>query len=320
MKQAASTGELAAWRASLGQGIVPAVVAGTFDILQPGNAFALRRAAEQSPPVCVLVESDALAKTHTSQGRPQNGLAARMELVSRLRAVRVVTVVDAATASSLFHQLAPCVLVVAREQRSSDVPAAAAAGAGAGMVELDIVPGCFTEEIRAAIASGRTPLKLPEGSCSGADAGPAVAPGPRSGRRLVTVNGCFDVLHVGHARFLEQARALGTELIVLLNDDASVSAYKGTTRPVFPLAFRMAALRMFECVTDVVPFSGGNPLEALARLRPDVHVKGGSFEPDRVRQERELVESWGGSLVGTPLVEGYSTTKYIQSAAAQPPS
>jgi len=314
MKPAASLEQLVAWRWSLGAGEVPAIVTGTFDILQPGNAFALRRAAERSAQIVALVETDAQARSHATPGRPQNGLDARLEWVSGLRAVSAVSSVDAAAAPALFSELAPFVLVVAREQRASDAVAAAAAGAGGRMVELDTVPGCFTEDIRAAIATGRTPVRLPAGLYPGPTAGPEVATGPHAGRCLVTVNGCFDILHVGHVRFLEQARGLGTELVVLLNDDASVSAWKGSTRPVFPLAFRMAALRMLGCVTDVVPFSGDNPLEALARLRPDVHVKGGSFEPDRVRQERELIRSWGGRLVCTDLVEGYSTTNYIQGA------
>ena len=282
--------------------------------------MALRRAAELSPHVCALLESDTLAHSRRGAGRPQNALDIRMELVSRLRNVSAVSWVDDEEgAEELFRQLAPFTLVVAGEQRRTDGMAAAAAAAGARIVEVETVPGCFTEQIHAAISGGRTPVKLPAGVYPGDGAGRAFSSVPRPGRCLVTVNGCFDILHIGHVRFLDQARAMGSELVVLINDDASVSAYKGADRPVFPLPFRMAALRMFRCVTDVVPFSGDNPLEVLSRIRPEIHVKGGSFEPERVREERELVESWGGRLVGTSLVEGYSTTNYIRGTGRRKP-
>jgi D-beta-D-heptose 7-phosphate kinase/D-beta-D-heptose 1-phosphate adenosyltransferase len=128
----------------------------------------------------------------------------------------------------------------------------------------------------------------------------------------VTVNGCFDILHIGHLRFLAAARAMGGALTVLINDDASVARYKGPTRPVFPEGFRSAALKALVSVDDVVMFAEDEPLAAIAAVKPDIHVKGGSFEPERVRHERELVARWGGRLVGTPLEEGFSTSSYIQ--------
>lgn len=307
---------LAAWRRGLGTGKVPALIAGTFDILQPGNCMALRRAAALSSHVCVLLESDTLAQSRRGAYRPRNALDVRMELVSRLRDVSAVSWVDDEEgAKELFRALAPFALIVAGERRLTDGMAAAAAAAGTRIVEVETVPGCFTEQIHAAISGGRTPIKLPAGLYPGDGFGQAFTSAPRPGQRLVTVNGCFDILHIGHVRLLEKARSMGSELVVLINDDASVSAYKGARRPVFPLPFRMAALKMFRCVTDVVPFSGDNPLEAISRIRPDIHVKGGSFEPERVRAERELVESWGGRLVGTALVEGYSTTDYIRETS-----
>lgn len=131
--------------------------------------------------------------------------------------------------------------------------------------------------------------------------------------RKVTVNGCFDILHIGHLRFLTRARSMGDSLTVLLNDDDSVSRYKGPTRPVFPLAFRRMALLACEMVDEVIPFSGDEPLDVMRSLRPALHVKGGSFQESRVRSERELVESWGGRLECTPLEEGFSTSNYIMN-------
>jgi D-beta-D-heptose 7-phosphate kinase/D-beta-D-heptose 1-phosphate adenosyltransferase len=136
-------------------------------------------------------------------------------------------------------------------------------------------------------------------------------------RPLVTANGCFDVLHIGHVRFLNGARQLGHRLVVLTNDDRSVTRYKGPTRPVFPVGFRIAALEALRCVDQAVPFSDDNPLELIRRLQPDIHVKGGSFEPERVRAERELVEGWGGRLVCLDMVAGYSTSRYIRGVEAR---
>lgn len=310
----ATAGQFLAWRRGLGAGVVPSIVAGHFDILQPGNCFALRRAAQRSPHVGVLVVGDGAAGGMAPQ--PRHGAEARMELLGGLRLASRVTVAPAEDIAAWFRLLAPCVLVVAGEQRASDPYAAAAAKAGAEILEIESVPGCFTRQIHAAMAGGRTPVALPAGLYPVASDEAAVIRGAAPGRRLVTVNGCFDILHIGHLRFLEQARAMGTDLVVLMNDDASVSAYKGPTRPVFPLGFRAAALRLFEAVTGVAPFAGDNPLATMGRLRPEIHVKGGSFEPDRVRQERDLVEGWGGRLVGTPMVEGYSTTNYIRGVGA----
>jgi bifunctional ADP-heptose synthase (sugar kinase/adenylyltransferase) len=83
---------------------------------------------------------------------------------------------------------------------------------------------------------------------------------------------------------------------------------------VFPLSFRTSALSSLESVSGVRAFRDDNPLAALEEIKPDIHVKGGSFEPDRADQERELVESWGGKLVFSPMVDGYSSTDYIASA------
>ena len=132
------------------------------------------------------------------------------------------------------------------------------------------------------------------------------------GRRIVFTNGCFDLLHVGHMRYLQQARSLGDLLVVALNDDASVLRLKGAQRPLIPQAERASVLAALACVDYVTVFSEDTPLELIRLLRPDVLVKGGDYVPDTV-VGRDEVESYGGSVAIVPYVEGVSTTHIIDS-------
>jgi len=125
-------------------------------------------------------------------------------------------------------------------------------------------------------------------------------PQKRNGRRVVFTNGCFDLLHPGHIRSLEQARALGDILIVGLNSDASVRQLKGQGRPAIP-----------ESVDAVVIFDDLTPREVIARLLPDVLVKGGDWPGDQIAG-REEVEAAGGRVVLAPVVPGYSTTDILK--------
>ena len=300
-----SPASLLAWRRQSAETV--AVVTGTFDILQPGNLHVLNQARLLARRVIVVVEPDAVVATHSSPGRPQNSLETRVELVSHLRQVAAVTSVTVSEANAFFEGLKPFIRVTATTQTNSAVYAEALQASAGRVVEVAAQDGCFTEEIIAAIAENRTPVKLPE-RWAGAVLEAGVSP------VSVSVNGCFDILHIGHVRFLAEARALGDSLTVLINSDSSVARYKGATRPIFPQAFRVAALKALDCVDAVAVFEGDNPLEEIRQLRPQIHVKGGSYEPERVRAERELVESWGGRLVCTALVEGFSTTEYIKKA------
>jgi rfaE bifunctional protein nucleotidyltransferase chain/domain len=136
--------------------------------------------------------------------------------------------------------------------------------------------------------------------------------------RVVTTNGCFDLLHAGHLDILEKARSLGDFLIVLLNSDASVQALKGPHRPIQPEVARARLLLGLRAVDAVVIFDEPTPLAALNRLRPHVHVKGGSFVPEKVAAERALLESWGGTLQHFPLVyDGESGTSTSEGAASE---
>jgi rfaE bifunctional protein nucleotidyltransferase chain/domain len=136
-------------------------------------------------------------------------------------------------------------------------------------------------------------------------------PQQRNGRRIVFTNGCFDLLHPGHIASLEQARTLGDVLIVGLNSDASVRALKGSGRPVFPERERAEILAALECVDAVVIFDALTPRDLIARLLPDVLVKGGDWPNDQI-VGREEVEAAGGRVVSIPVVSGYSTSAILQ--------
>jgi D-beta-D-heptose 7-phosphate kinase/D-beta-D-heptose 1-phosphate adenosyltransferase len=133
----------------------------------------------------------------------------------------------------------------------------------------------------------------------------------RNGRRVVFTNGCFDLLHPGHIGSLEQARALGDALIVGLNSDASVRQLKGAGRPVLPERERAEILAALEFIDAVVIFDELTPREVIARLLPDVLVKGGDWPGDQI-VGREEVEAAGGRVVSIPIVPGYSTSAILQ--------
>lgn len=130
------------------------------------------------------------------------------------------------------------------------------------------------------------------------------------GEHVVFTNGCFDLLHVGHIQYLQQARALGHRLVVGLNDDASVRALKGTNRPLIPQQERAHILAALACVDYVTIFAEDTPLALITRLRPDVLVKGGDYTPETV-VGRDVVESYGGRVCLMPYVAGVSTTALI---------
>jgi D-beta-D-heptose 7-phosphate kinase/D-beta-D-heptose 1-phosphate adenosyltransferase len=130
------------------------------------------------------------------------------------------------------------------------------------------------------------------------------------GHRVVFTNGCFDLLHRGHTRLLQQARALGDLLIVGLNSDASVRGLKGSARPVLSEQERAEVLSALASVDYVVIFEEPDPGPTIAALQPDVLVKGGDWAKEQV-VGRETVEGRGGRVVTIPLVEGSSTSNII---------
>ena len=131
------------------------------------------------------------------------------------------------------------------------------------------------------------------------------------GARVVFTNGVFDLLHVGHVRYLAQARALGDALVVAINSDRSVRELKGPDRPVFDENERAEILAALRNVDYVVIFDNVSPRSLISQLLPDVLVKGGDYRIDEIHG-REEVEAAGGRVIPLPFVDGASTTSLIQ--------
>ena len=131
-----------------------------------------------------------------------------------------------------------------------------------------------------------------------------------SGKRIVFTNGCFDILHPGHARYLSSARDLGDYLIVALNSDRSVRAIKGNKRPIFSETMRAELLAALECVNGVVIFDEDNPLRVIKTILPHILVKGGDWQEDQIIGA-DVVRAAGGEVQRIPFVTGYSTTDII---------
>ncbi len=129
----------------------------------------------------------------------------------------------------------------------------------------------------------------------------------KRGEKIVTTNGVFDVLHVGHVRYLQQARALGDVLVVGLNTDACTRRLKGESRPFVPEAERAELLIALRCVDYVTLFDDATPVRLLEALRPDIHTKGGDYDVEAL-PETPIVRGHGGEVVILPFTDGHSTT------------
>ena len=138
----------------------------------------------------------------------------------------------------------------------------------------------------------------------------------KEGSVVVTTNGCFDVLHLGHLRYLQAARKLGDLLVVAVNSDDSVRQLKGENRPLVPEDERAEMLAGLECVDYVVIFPELTPIELLSELKPNLHVKGGDYKLEQL-VEREIVEENGGKVVVGINVPGKSTTNLIEVICEQ---
>jgi rfaE bifunctional protein nucleotidyltransferase chain/domain len=145
----------------------------------------------------------------------------------------------------------------------------------------------------------------------------AVAGHKRNGQGVVFTNGCFDLLHPGHIRCLEKARSLGDVLVVAINSDASVRALKGDGRPVLPQAERAEILAALAAVDYVTVFDEPTPRELIARVVPNVLVKGGDWGADEIVGRAE-VEAAGGRVVSVEIEPGYSTTGILERARQVP--
>ncbi len=132
----------------------------------------------------------------------------------------------------------------------------------------------------------------------------------KEGRKVVFTNGCFDLLHVGHIRYLRQAKAEGDILVVGLNGDGSVRSLKGKSRPLVGQEERAELLAALEMVDFICIFNESTPLNLIKALQPDVLVKGGDWNKDDIVGRKE-VEGWGGRVVTASLVSGRSTRDLI---------
>ena len=131
-----------------------------------------------------------------------------------------------------------------------------------------------------------------------------------AGKKIVFTNGCFDILHVGHVRYLGKAKKLGDVLIVAVNSDSSVRKIKGEKRPLVPEGERAEILASLAAVDYVILFQEETPLTLIESLQPDVLVKGGDWDAEKV-VGRESVQKWGGSVKIIPEVKGASTTNIV---------
>jgi rfaE bifunctional protein nucleotidyltransferase chain/domain len=131
-----------------------------------------------------------------------------------------------------------------------------------------------------------------------------------AGKKMVTTNGCFDILHAGHVQYLSEAKRLGDILIVGVNSDESVRKLKGHTRPLQSENDRLLLIGSLRMVDAAFIFREDDPRAFLEILRPDIHVKGGDYGRDI--PEREVVERFGGMLKIVPFVKGYSTTSLVE--------
>jgi D-beta-D-heptose 7-phosphate kinase/D-beta-D-heptose 1-phosphate adenosyltransferase len=134
----------------------------------------------------------------------------------------------------------------------------------------------------------------------------------KKGKRIVFTNGCFDLLHLGHIRYLEKAKSLGDILVVGVNSDRSVQSLKGPERPILPEEERAEILSGLECVDYITLFDELTPLELISSLEPHILVKGGDWAKETT-VGREVVERSGGEVVILPFVEGSSTSNLIET-------
>jgi len=136
----------------------------------------------------------------------------------------------------------------------------------------------------------------------------------RQGKRIVFTNGCFDLIHPGHVRYLRAAKRLGDVLVVGLNSDASVRRLKGPTRPLVRQRDRAEVMAALEMVDFVTVFNDDTPYKLIARLQPEVLVKGGDWTPDRI-VGADVVRARGGAVRSLRFAAGYSTTALVEKIA-----
>jgi rfaE bifunctional protein nucleotidyltransferase chain/domain len=185
-----------------------------------------------------------------------------------------------------------------------------------GVAPAEAVQAAVREATAYVAAGGAGALAGPEPGEAGGSAASVVAATRARGGVVVATGGCFDLLHAGHVRMLESARALGDCLVVLLNSDRSVRRLKGPDRPLVEQEDRAAILEALTCVDAVEVFEEDTPVAALERLRPDVFAKGADYAVEELPEAATLAR-WGAQAVLVPYVAGRSTTRLIEEVMAR---
>jgi D-beta-D-heptose 7-phosphate kinase/D-beta-D-heptose 1-phosphate adenosyltransferase len=203
------------------------------------------------------------------------------------------------------------VLAASLAAKTSLAEATQLANVAAGIVVGKLGTATVTpDELQTALQGPRAPH---QGVCTLTDCLTERAAAQAAGETIVATNGCFDILHPGHIRYLQQAKTLGDRLIVLVNSDASVQRLKGPERPVNPLAHRMEMLAALGCVDWVVPFEDDTPQAVIDQLLPDILVKGGDYTDISQIAGHASVLANGGEVKILSFIEGHSTTALIQT-------
>ena len=203
------------------------------------------------------------------------------------------------------------VLAASLAAKKSLAEATQLANIGAGIVVGKMGTATVnTEELSNALHGPRAHQK---GVCSLIELLKERTAAKQNGEKIVATNGCFDILHPGHVRYLQQAKTLGDRLVVLVNSDASVQRLKGPERPVNKLDHRMEMLAALECVDWVVEFEQDTPKEVIDQLLPDILVKGGDYTDITSLAGHESVLANGGEVKILSFIEGHSTTAIIQT-------
>ena len=140
---------------------------------------------------------------------------------------------------------------------------------------------------------------------------PIIEEHKKNGKKVVFTNGCFDILHIGHASYLSEAKALGDILIIAVNNDASIKRLKGESRPINNHDDRMGLLSFLECADYVVGFGEDKAIDTILLYKPDIYVKGGDLKIDDI-PETPTVLSYGGEVKTLSLFEGHSSTNIIE--------
>lgn len=138
----------------------------------------------------------------------------------------------------------------------------------------------------------------------------------KTGKRVVSTSGCFDILHAGHVEYLEEAKKRGDILVVMLNSDTSVQGLKGKNRPIVPEQDRAIVIAGLEAVDYVCIFDEMTPCSLIGELQPDIVIKGGDYQGKNI-PEMDTTASYGGHVEYVLLVEGHSTTNIVKKIEEQ---